>query len=207
MLVRPGLAGYRAAIALGASGLRVGEVLGLTVDRLDLEHRLVVVDRQLQRIGNKMAFTTPKGEKARTIKVPSAVALELRRHVREHPDDGLLFRGGRGAEMRRDYFYASAWKPALRAAGLAEDAFVFHSLRHFCASSMLAEGVNPMAVAGHLGDTLETLQRVYAHWMRDDRDVPADALERILLVDSADFSRTAEVALRAESPGQSLWWW
>jgi hypothetical protein len=47
---------------------------------------------------------------------------------------------------------------------------------------MLAEGVNPMAVAGHLGDTLETLQRVYAHWMRDDRDVPADALERILLV-------------------------
>ena len=45
---------------------------------------------------------------------------------------------------------------------------------------MLAEGVNPMAVAGHLGDTLETLQRVYAHWMRDDRDVPADALDRIL---------------------------
>jgi len=33
--------------------------------------------------------------------------------------------------------------------------------------------------------TLETLQRVYAHWMRDNRDVPADALERIL----ADFSR------------------
>ena len=42
---------------------------------------------------------------------------------------------------------------------------------------MLAEGVNPMAVAGHLGDTLETLQRVYAHWMRDDRYVPAEALE------------------------------
>jgi hypothetical protein len=45
---------------------------------------------------------------------------------------------------------------------------------------MLAEGINPMAVAGHLGDTLETLQRTYAHWMRDDLEVPADALERIL---------------------------
>jgi integrase len=185
---------YRAAIALGAAGLRVGEVIGLTVDRIDVDDRTVTVDRQLQRIGNEMAFTTPKGEKARTIKVPSAVALELRRHIREHQGDGLLFRGGRGAEMRRDYFYASAWRPALIAAGLAEDAFVFHSLRHFCASSMLAEGVNPMAVAGHLGDTLETLQRVYAHWMRDDRDVPADALERILLVDSADSSRTARVS-------------
>ena len=37
-----------------------------------------------------------------------------------------------------------------------------------------------MAVAGHLGDTLTTLQATYAHWLRDDRDVPADALERIL---------------------------
>lgn len=48
-----------------------------------------------------------------------------------------------------------------------------------------------MAVAGHLGDTLETLQRVYAHWMRDDCDVPAEALDRILLVESAGSSRTA----------------
>ena len=58
--------------------------------------------------------------------------------------------------MRREYFYVQAWKPALVAAGLTADAFVFHGLRHFCASSMLAEGVPITAVAGHLGDTLET---------------------------------------------------
>jgi hypothetical protein len=45
---------------------------------------------------------------------------------------------------------------------------------------MLAEGVNPVAVAGHLGDTLETLHRVYSHWLRDDREVSADALDRLL---------------------------
>jgi hypothetical protein len=38
-----------------------------------------------------------------------------------------------------------------------------------------------MAVAGHLGNNLETLQRVYSYWLRDDRDVPADALERIVV--------------------------
>lgn len=187
---------YRAAIALGATGLRVGEVVGLTVDRVNLAERLVTVDRQLQRIDGRMQFTTPKGEKVRTIRVPGAVALELRRHLRDHDADGLLFRGGRGAELRRDQFYASAWRPALAGAGLPSDRFVFHSLRHFCASSMLAEGVNPMAVAGHLGDTLETLQRVYAHWMRDDRDVPAAALDRILDPANedlaADFSRTSD---------------
>jgi hypothetical protein len=34
--------------------------------------------------------------------------------------------------------------------------------------------------AGHLGDTVETLSRTYAHWLRDDRDVPAAALSRML---------------------------
>jgi integrase len=178
---------YRPAIALGASGMRIGEVLGLTADRVDVEERLVTIDRQRQRIGGVMQFTPPKGgrydgDKARTIRVPSAVALELRRHLRDVAHDELLFYGVRGADLRRDQFYASAWRPALNAAGLASNRYVFHALRHFCASSMLAEGVNPVAVAGHLGDTLETLQRVYAHWMRDDRDVPADALERILVI-------------------------
>lgn len=181
---------FRAAIALGATGLRVGEVVGLTADRVDVEQRLVTIDRQLQHIDGQLQFTKPKREKERTIRVPSAVAVELRRHLRARPK-GLLFRGVRGAAMlRRDQFYASAWKPALAEAGLA-GRFVFHSLRHFAASSMLAEGVNPMAVAGHLGDSLETLQRTYAHWLRDDRDVPADALDRILVIGDADFSRTS----------------
>jgi integrase len=47
---------YRAAIALGATGLRIGEVLGLTADRIDLELQLVTIDRQLQRIGNDMMW-------------------------------------------------------------------------------------------------------------------------------------------------------
>jgi hypothetical protein len=33
---------------------------------------------------------------------------------------------------------------------------------------------------GHLGDTVETVSRVYAHWLRDDRDVPAAVLDRVL---------------------------
>jgi len=60
---------------------------------------------------------------------------------------------------------------------------------------MLAEGVNPMAVAGHLGDTLETLQRVYAYWMRDDLDVPADALDRILDTSAPNLADSARTAM------------
>ena len=68
----------------------------------------------------------------------------------------------------------------LRAAGLAEDRFKFHACRHWCASTLLAEGAPITVVAGHLGDTVETVSRVYAHWLRDDRDVPAAVLDRAL---------------------------
>ena len=44
---------FRAAVALGMAGLRVGEVLGMTPDRLELERRQVTIDRQLQRIGGQ----------------------------------------------------------------------------------------------------------------------------------------------------------
>jgi integrase len=173
---------YRAAIALGIAGLRVGEVLGMSADRLELDKRLVTVDRQLQYIGSKLVLTTPKAEKVRTITVPGVVAVELRRHVRDHHGLGeLLFGGRRGTPViRRDQFYASAWRPALRAAGLPEDRFTFHALRHFCASTLLAEGAPLTAVAGHLGDTVETVSRTYVHWLRDDREVPATVLDRVL---------------------------
>jgi 20S proteasome alpha/beta subunit len=43
-----------------------------------------------------------------------------------------------------------------------------------------AEGAPLAAVAGHLGDTVATVNRIYVHWLRDDRDVPADVLDRVL---------------------------
>ena len=45
---------------------------------------------------------------------------------------------------------------------------------------MLAEGVPITAVAGHLGDTVATVTTTYAHWLRDDREVSASVLDRLL---------------------------
>lgn len=84
---------FRAGIALGLAGPRVGKVLGLTADRLVLESRRVTIDRQMQVIRGKRTLTTPKAEKIRTITVPPLVAVELRRHLRDHVADGVLFRG------------------------------------------------------------------------------------------------------------------
>jgi integrase len=167
---------YRAAIALGLAGLRIGEVLGLSWDRVDLSTRQVTIDRQT----DGWTIATPKNERTRTITVPELVATELRRHRRDHASDRWLFPGG-GIEgtMHRATFYKSAWQPALRDAGLA-GRFNFHSLRHWAASSLLAAGVPLPAVAGQLGDVVETITKVYSHWLRDDRQVPAAVLDRLL---------------------------
>jgi integrase len=188
---------FRAAIVLGACGLRIGEVLGVTDDRLDLDAGTLLVDRQLQLIDGRLQFKRPKREKERTITLPMWARMELKRHLRDHGpfwelrpvldgqgrtagSGGLLFRGGRGSAMRRDAFYGSVWRPTLTAAGLGPDAYVFHSLRHWCASALLAEGAPITAVAGHLGDVVETVSRTYAHWLRDDRQLPALLLDRML---------------------------
>lgn len=184
---------YRAAVALGLAGLRKGEVLGLAADRVDIDHRLITIDRQLQRVHNRTVLTTPKREKPRTIELPPLVAVELRRHLRDHHDPARVFGGDGGpaalvfqgrvgtpALMHPNDFYERTWQPALAAAGLPAGRFKFHALRHFCASAMLANGADVAMVAGHLGDTVETVSRTYVHWLRDNRHVPAVILERVL---------------------------
>ena len=98
---------HRAIVVLGACGLRVSEAMGVTTDQLDLDRRLLTVDRQLVRIDGQPTFKRPKREKTRTIELPSWAVLELRRHVRDHgpfwsmrgADGDLLFRGGRDAPI------------------------------------------------------------------------------------------------------------
>lgn len=178
---------YRAAIALGISGLRIGEVLAVSADRLDLESRELLVDQQVQHVDGSWQLTAPKRDKARRIVLPTLAVLEVRRHLRDHQGAGLLFRGPRSGQVqRRDMFYRAAWRPALTAAGFDPYRFKFHALRHFCASSMLAEGAPVPAVAGHLGDVPETVMSTYAHWLRDDRHVPALVLDRLLAVDESE---------------------
>ena len=87
--------------------------------------------------------------------MPNLVAVELRRHLRDHVSEGILFRGARGAEIpAAGPVLRVRVAAALQGAGLAEDLFKFHECRHWCASTLLAEGAPITAVAGHLGDTV-----------------------------------------------------
>lgn len=133
-------------LAVGA-GLRQGECFGFSPD--DIEGDEIAVTRQVVRVGGKLAFAPPKGNKTRTAPCPP----ELARAVKEYgtalpsvevtlpwvdPDRPSLdwekrptrtvrllvttqrTSGKSGGAMNRTYFDDRLWKPALAAAGVID---------------------------------------------------------------------------------------
>jgi integrase len=170
---------WRFAVYLGfGCGLRIGEVLGIAPMQVDLKAGTLNINIQQQRRGR----VGPKTRNSvRTIELPDRVMNELRRAMKGHNNlTKPLATGPRGGTPRREVFYEKAWHPALKAAGLPEDAFNFHAARHYCVSAMLERGVPLTAVAAYVGDTVETINRVYAHWLRGAPAVAKVALDQAL---------------------------
>lgn len=170
---------FRALIDVAAgTGLRRGEVCGLTLDRIDFLRRRLTVDRQLvMSAGVPVTFGPPKTQSSiRTIPVPDVVLDQINRHLAAFPIDhewGFIFTtaGGRPWSASR---FAEIWRTAARAAGLP-DSVRFHDLRHHTASLLIAAGCSVKAVQNQLGhaSATETLD-TYGHlWASDEDNVRA----------------------------------
>lgn len=119
-------------VTLGVgSGMRQGECLGLTLDRVNFLRRTVYVDRQLVTVAGREPFLAPPKSTAaiRTIPLPRFVVEALSRHVGENeiPDGGFLFTIG-GKPIGRSAF-GHLWRPAVEKAGLPKGTG-FHRPRH-----------------------------------------------------------------------------
>lgn len=177
------------------TGLRQGEVLGLTIDRLNMLRREVTVDRQLVQVPRQPPKLGPPKTKAsvRIVPLPQVVVDVLAAHLAEHPSgpDGLVFTLG-GQPMNRQAF-GRIWRPAARVAGLS-DGTGLHLLRHYYASLLIRYGESVKTVQARLGhataaETLDT----YSHLWPDSDDRTREAVDSQLgrtLADPADYVRT-----------------
>ena len=171
----------RIALVLGAgAGLRLGEALGLTIDRVDFLRRTITVDRQMVTIsGHAPAFAPVKTPSSvRQIPVASFVVDSIAAHVKAHGTgrDGLIVHQG-GEPVRRQRFN-DAWRRTRSTSGVEAR---FHDLRHTFASVLLANGTNIRAVASYLGHASPTITlSTYAHLMPDDADRAREVIERVL---------------------------
>jgi integrase len=174
---------YRGLILLGAaSGMRSGELRGLTSDRLTFNDdgtATVRIDRQL--VTTTPTWGPPKTSRSdRTLTIDPESAQALWKHRLAYPshESGLVFTGREGGPLARTSI-ATAWDTATRGMDLP-DRSGLHALRHFHASLLIAAGLSVTAVADRLGhqDATQVLQ-VYAHlWPTDeDRSVKAIAAQ------------------------------
>lgn len=171
----------RIAAVLGLStGMRIGEVAGLTVDRVDFLRRRIRVNRQLLPSGE---FGPPKTEASkRWIPVPESLLHQITEHIRKYPDPvegrGLLLTGERGGLGREPLIRAVL--VAARKAGMS-DRQRFHSLRHTFASNLISANKSIKVVQKLLGhskiqETLDT----YAHMLPSDEESAVDAIDAAL---------------------------
>lgn len=175
---------WRAAVVLGAgTGLRQGESLGLTVDRVDFLRRQLVVDRQLinlPREAPRLAAVETRAS-VRTVPLPRTVIAALAEHLAAFPREpgGLVFTGDDGRPMMRSAWSGSVWRPAVAAAGL-DRSVTFHTLRHYYASLLIRHGESVKTVRARLGHSsaAQTLD-VYSHLWPDSDDRTRDAVDAV----------------------------
>ncbi|WP_341999370.1 site-specific integrase [Microbacterium sp. LWH7-1.2] len=185
-------------VLVAGTGLRQGEALGLTRDRVRLlgKNPAVTVDRQLvTRAGGTAEFGPVKTEASdRVVPLPRVVVAALNEHIAMYGvgDGELLFTlGGKGITRQK---FGHAFAAARTAAKLTDSTGTgLHSLRHFYASLLIRHGESVKVVQTRLGhataaETLDT----YSHLWPDSDDRTREAIDSVLFADSADSLRTAD---------------
>jgi integrase len=156
------------------SGLRWGEHAALTADRIDVDRRRIVVDRQVIETRRALKLAPPKNRRRRTTmfpaRTPGGVDLAglVARRLAELPPDGVLFPSPKGHWARRSNYRRNIFDPAAVAAGWPKQpdgrwAWTFHSLRHVFATWALAQpGARIEDVSRLLGhSTVRVTQDLY----------------------------------------------
>ena len=157
-------------------GTRIGETLALKVKDIDYENDTITISGGWTEDENGLPIlSTTKTDETRTVKIPANIRPLIEDLTQGQPKSAFLFRNTKGGPLddhniRRTYF-----APARAATGI--DFVTPHTLRHTCASLLIAKGVDATTVAGILGhsDATTTL-RFYAHFYKELGEKAIDAV-------------------------------
>lgn len=156
----------------GTTGMRRGELLGLTWQWLDLDGNTLRVEQQLVPTRGGVTFGPPKSKRSRrTIALDAETVDALRAHREAqflerafadeaYVDHDLVFCDELGAPIYPSRL-TEAFTRHRKAAGLTTG--TLHIARHTHATLALTHGVPLHVVAARLGDRPETILRTYAH--------------------------------------------
>ena len=174
LLALAAASGTRAPIilVLGLCGLRYGELRALRVQDVDFDRNRITVARSATKAGTVTVEKSTKGNRVRTVAMPTLVCDALRRQTEGKHDDDLVFDDGHGGYIAYQCASGSGrgwFKRALQQSGL--EPMSVHDLRHTAASIAIHSGAHVKAVQRMLGHksaamTLDT----YADLFDNDLD-------------------------------------
>ena len=174
------------------TGMRLGEIMGMTWDRIDFEQGTLLIDRQLifeTKKGGKYLFAPTKTDRIRKLRPAPFVMSILKERRKQQIEDrlaagdlwsegdfsGLVFTNRFGQHFGRNSVSRSASRAA-RAIGVP--GFRFHDLRHSYAVSSIRAGDDMKTISSNLGhSTVALTMDVYAAYTSDMAKDSADRME------------------------------
>jgi len=188
-----------AIIALAVTtGARVGELQGVTWDRLSLSENAdkpstLRIDRALQYLDGKPELVEPKTPSGvRTLTLTATASASLKRlRIKQNEDAlrlgskwsnrmNLVFVTETGQPLNRRQVLKQYFRPLLKEAGLPP-MMQFHTLRHAAASLLLADGVPVPLVSSMLGHSTPAFtMAIYSHAIPNSQHIAATAMDALL---------------------------
>jgi integrase len=171
---------YKTLFTLAAvTGLRAGELFGLTVGDIDFDHLTVCPRKQAD--DRTRVLRDLKTKKSRTpIPITQETATILRSYLQNHwkeNPDGLLFPNRLGRPCKRVNVVRFGLRPILVKLGLPTRKAGLHAFRHGLGTALANAGVSPAIVQRTLRHTdIKTTLRFYVH---ADDDSQREALAQI----------------------------
>ena len=161
------------------TGMREGELLALSPADIDLDNKIISINRTYQRIGGKDVFTSPKTRKSkRKIPIPNFLCQELSDYIQSRymlDTDERLF------PVTKSYLSHEMIR-GCKNTGVKK--IRIHDIRHSHASLLINQGCDALMLADRLGhEKVSTTLNTYSHLFPHKQQELVHSLESLQATD------------------------
>lgn len=162
------------------TGMREGELLALSPADIDLDNKIISINRTYQRIGGKDVFTSPKTRKSkRKIPIPDFLCQELSDYIQSRY---MLDADERLFPVTKSYLSHEMLR-GCKNTGVKK--IRIHDIRHSHASLLINQGCDALMLADRLGhEKVSTTLNTYSHLFPHKQQELVHSLESLQATDS-----------------------